>query len=117
LSNVLIDERTLTQALLLNNAAGAAAQTVAVETIWTDDRLEITVYDDGGGLAETVREHIGKPFLTTKPAGKGLGLGLYLARTTLDRFGGTLDLEERRSSGVCVRIGLPLTPLMTAKPL
>ncbi len=115
----IIADRTLTQALLnvLNNAADAATQTVAVEAIWTDDRLEITVSDDGVGLPETLREHIGKPFVTTKPAGKGLGLGLYLARTTLDRLGGTLDLQERRPSGVCVRIGLPLTPLMTAKPL
>ena len=110
----IIADRTLTQAIInvLNNAADAAERCVGIEALWGEDYLNIEICDDGPGLPDSLREHIGKPFITTKPPGEGMGLGLYLARTTLDRLGGYLDLCEGRRSGTCVMIGLPLSTLL-----
>ena len=57
-------------------------------------------------------EHVGQPFFTTKEAGKGLGLGLFLAHATLNRFGGTVRLYNREGGGVCTQLTLPLSNLL-----
>jgi two-component system sensor histidine kinase RegB len=110
----IIADRTLTQALInvLNNAADAAEKNIEIEAKWGDSALHIDITDDGPGLPDSLREHIGKPFITTKPPGQGMGLGLYLARGTLDRFGGRLELGKGRRSGTCVKIELPLSTLL-----
>lgn len=109
----IIADRTLTQAIInvLNNAADASAEAVELDARWDLDRLEIEIRDRGAGLPAALREHIGEPFVTTKSAGQGLGLGLYLARTTLDRLGGHLELSDRATAGVSARIALPLSTL------
>lgn len=112
----MIADRTLSQAVLniLNNAADAAHGSVAVACNWGQESLEIEVHDDGPGLPATIREHIGQPFVTTKAAGKGMGLGLYLARTTLERLGGRIEISEP-GAGVRVKISLALAPLLASE--
>jgi len=114
----IVADRTLTQAILniLNNAADAATNAVGFRARWQRNHLHVQISDDGPGIPEDFRKHIGKPFVTTKPPGKGMGLGLYLARTTLERLGGHLDLCEGTRSGTCVKIDLPLTMLLAADP-
>jgi two-component system sensor histidine kinase RegB len=109
----IIADRTVTQAIanVLNNAADAARHAVEFEARWEPAMLRIEVRDDGDGLPKALREHIGKPFVTTKKTGSGMGLGLYLAQSTLQRLGGSLQLLDRASKGVIVKIELPLTSL------
>jgi two-component system, sensor histidine kinase RegB len=111
----IVADRTLTQALInvLNNAADAADQVVTLTASWNANALHITVEDDGSGLPETLREHIGQPFVTTKPSGQGMGLGLYLARTTLEHLGGSLQLADGIERGARASIVLPLAGLLT----
>jgi two-component system sensor histidine kinase RegB len=52
----------------------------------------------------------GEPFFTTKPPGKGMGLGLFLARTVVERLGGTLQISSRPAAGTTVAIELPAAP-------
>jgi two-component system sensor histidine kinase RegB len=112
----IIADRTLSQALLnvLSNAADANARHISLAAEWDDSHLRLTVQDDGQGLPDTLREHLGQPFVTTKPPGQGMGLGLYLARTTLERLGGTLTLSDGPEQGACARITLPLAQLTAA---
>ncbi len=114
----IIADRTLGQAVLnvLNNAADAAKAAVAVECTWAQGQLEIEVRDDGPGIPPDIRAHIGQPFITTKAPGKGMGLGLYLARTTLERLGGKIQISEP-GAGVRVKISLALTPLLAGETL
>ncbi len=109
----ILADRTVTQAItnVLNNAADAARHAVEFDARWEPALLQIEVRDDGDGLPKSLREHIGKPFVTTKKAGRGMGLGLYLAQSTLQRLGGSLQLFERATKGVTVKIELPLTSL------
>jgi two-component system sensor histidine kinase RegB len=59
-----------------------------------DRALTLAVQDDGPGIPADVLERVGEPFYTTRPAGRGMGLGVFLARTVAERLGGTLHLDS-----------------------
>ncbi len=109
----IVADRGLTQAIhnILNNAADASPEAVEVEASWDPLRLRIEVHDHGEGLADAVRDRIGEPLVSGKSEQGGMGLGLYLARTLLERLGGEVELSPRQPSGVLARIRLPLAPL------
>lgn len=111
-SPVIVVDRTLGQALnnLLDNAADASPQHIALQATWNEKHLKLTLRDFGDGLASHVARNIGEPFVTTKP-GKGMGLGLYLSRLIFERFGGTLTLTNHPEGGVETHVELPLTAL------
>jgi two-component system sensor histidine kinase RegB len=114
----IIADLTLGQALLnvLNNAA-EASNWVAIDVHWDDAALSMEVRDRGAGFAPHVLEHVGEPFFTTKPPGSGMGLGLFLARSTLERFGGNLLLANRAEGGAVCRIHLPIAHLRVPHPM
>jgi two-component system sensor histidine kinase RegB len=58
-------------------------------------------------MTADVLARAGQPFFTTRPPGAGLGLGLFLARTYADSFGGTLLLESEPGRGTRVQLDLP----------
>jgi len=97
--------------LLINvvrNAADASIETGGgVVLTWCEnpEEVEITVADDGPGLANTANLFV--PFFTTKPGGSGIGLSL--SRQIAEAHGGSLSLENRRDAKGCVaRLVLPL---------
>lgn len=108
-----VADRTLVQAVVnvLANAADASPEHVELHARWNAERLRIDVRDRGPGLAPALRGHAGEPFVTTKAPGRGLGLGLYLARAALARIGGSLELRDAPDRGVFAHIELPLAPL------
>ena len=111
----IVADLTLGQALLnvLNNAA-EASNWVAIDARWDDAALSMEVRDRGTGFAPHVLEHVGEPFFTTKSPGSGMGLGLFLARSTLERLGGNLLLANREEGGAVCRIHLPIGQLRVA---
>ena len=68
------------------------------------------VADDGPGIASALRDRIGDPFLTTKPPGQGMGLGLFLCQAFADRAGGRLSFDFPATGGTVARLELPLHP-------
>lgn len=69
----------------------------------------IEVQDDGGGIANEMRDRIFDPFFTTKPSGKGTGLGLSVVHGIITNHGGAIDVQSRVGKGTTFRIYLPLT--------
>jgi two-component system, NtrC family, sensor kinase len=57
-----------------------------------EDRLSIIVRDDGAGILAEILPRIFEPFLTTKETGRGVGLGLAVSRSILERHDGTIGL-------------------------
>ena len=53
---------------------------------------------------------IGEPFYSTKPEGKGMGLGVYLARLTAENFGGFLRYESEKGSGTKATFSVQIFP-------
>jgi len=70
------------------------------------DRVLITVSDDGVGMSREVRARLFEPFYTTKPLGKGTGLGLAVSAGLVQAMGGTLSFESTEGVGTEARLSL-----------
>jgi len=72
--------------------------------------VEISVIDNGKGIAPEERGHLFEPFFTTKPVGKGTGLGLYLSHRIVCALGGKIECETAVGRGTAMRVWLPNAP-------
>ena len=108
----IVADKSLSQAFIniLNNAADASIDQVEVTGHWSSDQLVFEVRDRGTGYNPVIRNNAGKPFITTKA--DGLGLGLFLVQAIVSRFGGEVKLLDRHDGGACTRIELPLSSLL-----
>ena len=114
-ADVRVPPRAVTQAVraIVKNAlevstAGARQGAVSIATGASAGWATIRIADGGAGMSPEVLARAGEPFFTTKEPGKGMGLGLFLARTVLDRAGGKLDITSRPGHGTVVTIALPV---------
>ncbi len=83
---------------------------------WNKAIIEITVEDDGPGFSPDVIDRIGEPYITTRAgrhtkheADSGLGLGLFIAKTLLERSGASVITSNRLppQSGARITIRWP----------
>jgi two-component system C4-dicarboxylate transport sensor histidine kinase DctB len=113
----LADEGRLEQVLvnLLGNAidamAGAPTRRLCIHASAAGQRCVITVSDTGPGIREDILPHLFQPFITSKPAGAGLGLGLMISAHIVREFGGTLEARNLPGGGACFVIDLPLAAM------
>ncbi|TQM58241.1 sensor histidine kinase [Humibacillus xanthopallidus] len=95
---------------LIDNAVDAmdGAGTLRVSTRQDGDAVVIEVADTGEGMPPEVVERAFEAFYTTKPVGKGTGLGLDIARRiVVDRHGGTIEVDSEPGRTV-LRVRLPV---------
>lgn len=71
------------------------------------DRVRIYVDDDGPGIPPGARDRVFEAFFTTKPPGKGTGLGLYTSRSVVWEAGGDLQLLDAPGGGARAQLDLP----------
>ncbi|TIT82616.1 MAG: ActS/PrrB/RegB family redox-sensitive histidine kinase, partial [Mesorhizobium sp.] len=86
---------------LVENAVDFAKSTVTVSWNWDNEEVSFSIIDDGPGFPPEIIDRIGEPYMSTRQgteAGGGLGLGLFIAKTLLERSGATTDF--RNSSGL-----------------
>lgn len=81
--------------------------TLTLRTRSADGRVELAVADTGEGMPPEVLAQATDPFFTTKPVGKGTGLGLATVRSVAAAHQGTLELQSEVGKGTCVRLLLP----------
>jgi signal transduction histidine kinase/ligand-binding sensor domain-containing protein len=87
---------------------GSYKPTVTVSTKKLDDKIEISVKDNGNGIPEKVKDKIFQPFFTTKPTGEGTGLGLSLSYDIVTKgHGGDLRVETEEGVGTEFIISIP----------
>jgi two-component system NtrC family sensor kinase len=105
-----VDEPQLKQALfnLVRNAREAMPEggriVIGVHEA-AEDGVNITVDDEGSGIAEETRQHLFEPFYTTKD--HGTGLGLAITRQIVEAHGGSIACEALKSGGTRFSIHLP----------
>jgi len=105
---------------ILDNAADFAESRVTVEASWSPHEVFIEIRDDGPGYAPDILLRVGEPYVTTRSAaarsapddedgGSGLGLGLFIAKTLIERSGAQLTLTNAAppASGAIARIVWP----------
>ena len=103
----------MSQALasLIKNAfeASGPSDEVVVRCVQHGSQLRIEVRDCGTGMSIETRRRAGEPFFTTKEPGRGLGLGVFLARTIAERAGGSLSFEGERGTTAVLQIPVAVT--------
>jgi two-component system, sensor histidine kinase RegB len=105
---------------LLTNAQDASAPEHAVVVhvrAGTDSastppgaHVTITIVDRGAGMDAEVLSRVGEPFYTTKAPGRGMGLGMFLARAVVEGVGGALHIDSAPGRGTTAHVTLPLSP-------
>jgi signal transduction histidine kinase len=81
--------------------------TVFVRTGKCDNKIQITVRDNGNGIPQKIVDKIFQPFFTTKPTGQGTGLGLSLSYDIMKAQGGEIKVESKEGEGSEFIIQLP----------
>jgi two-component system sensor histidine kinase RegB len=101
-------DETLQQALLnlFNNGADASAEPLELKLEWNAHDIVLHIRDHGAGVPLEIAEQLGKPFVTSK--GKGLGLGLFLSHATIERGGGDIRMYNHAEGGTEVVLRLPI---------
>lgn len=122
---------------LIQNAVDFARSTVWIDAEWSDARITVRIVDDGEGFAPQMIGRIGDPFLRFRRTGQdvqrrpeyeGMGLGLFIAKTLLERTGAELTFanaadpfltsEERPDRcGAVVEVSWPRTALLAPPEL
>jgi two-component system sensor histidine kinase RegB len=87
---------------LIENAIDFARTEVIIRARWSQASVEVTIEDDGPGFSPEVMGSLGEPYVTTKKDRRakmdedsGLGLGLFIAKTLLERSGATVEATNR----------------------
>ena len=109
----------LTQVLmnLMINAAdampgGASGQApcIRVATRQVEGGVRVTLQDNGHGMTPAVLAKAFEESFTTKPAGRGRGIGLFLCKTLMEEAGGRIELASMPGTGTTATLFLPLPP-------
>ena len=109
---------------IVANAADFALSQVRIEAYWTAAELRLLVADDGPGFAPEILERIGEPYVTSRPGSyalgetelgprdafagqQGMGLGFFIAKTLIERTGGSVRARNLAGKGARVAIRWP----------
>ncbi|MCB2219045.1 MAG: hypothetical protein KQI35_01530 [Bacteroidetes bacterium] len=105
---------------LINNAFYAVAEKakqiensftplVVISTLKENDKVKITISDNGNGIPDAIKDKIFQPFFTTKPTGQGTGLGLSMSYDIITKgHGGNLKMKSDKEKGTEFIIELPI---------
>lgn len=100
---------------LIRNALDASSgveepSLVSLRVTVGPDEVCFEVTDRGVGMPDDVAARATDPFFSTKPEGRGMGLGLFLVRALAEQLGGHLDIDSRPGRGTTVRLRVPRAP-------
>ena len=104
---------------IIANAAEFAGSDVCVRMQWDEKAIRVSVEDDGPGFAPDILEHLGEPYITSRPGyvdeiapaaidrQQGMGLGFFIAKTLIEHTGGSLSAVNLDDAGARVTARWP----------
>lgn len=109
LTGMILSDKTLSQALinLINNSADASEHDIQITAeLSKQQECTLTITDNGIGMSDEQIALAGDVSFSTKP--HGMGIGLFLALTTIRRYGGSVHFKRQQPTGTQTIISLPL---------
>jgi len=101
----------------IENAVDFARSTVIIAFAWDETAVRVDILDDGPGFDRSILSRLGEPYLSSRREGSidqaeahgagGLGLGIFIAKTLLERTGATVRFVNRPTDGAKVQIHWP----------
>lgn len=109
-TRIVVPVQSVAQAIrgVVQNALDAASGPCQLAATLDPPQVVVQVRDQGPGMPRDVLARAGEPFFTTKEPGNGMGLGLFLTRSVVERIGGTLRLTSEAGHGVTAEIRIPI---------
>lgn len=99
------------------SAADATAPSPSTASPPSGGEICIAFHDTGHGIASEVLPHVFEPFFSTRPVGRGMGLGLSVAVGVITALGGFIDIDSQPgNTTVTLRLPLPEAPTEAAPP-
>lgn len=96
---------------ILANAIHAVAEEehgkIDVKLLRRDEQVQVVIVDNGCGIDRETRSRIFEPYFTTRPNGKGTGLGLPISRRIVENHGGSIQVESSSCGGTMVELSFP----------
>jgi two-component system sensor histidine kinase RegB len=90
---------------LVENAVDFARSRVTITVAWTVAELSIVLADDGPGFAQNILGVLGEPYISSRAeSGDGMGLGVFIAKTLLERTGARVSFANRQEGGAQVSV-------------
>ena len=99
----------MSNAIYAVNEKGEKRGRIDIETVGDESMIEIRISDNGPGISEENQKRMYNLFFTTKPPGKGTGLGLPICRNILKKLGGSLSFQTEAGEGTTFIIRLPVS--------
>lgn len=85
---------------------------ITIDTTLVDHQwVQVAISDNGAGMSESVRQQIFHPFFTTKPVGKGTGMGMAISYQIIEKHQGKLSCSSTLNQGTEFVIQIPIRPL------
>jgi len=82
---------------------------IEVSTSLIDNKMRITIKDNGLGIPKEIKDRVYDPFFTTKDVGKGTGQGLAMAyRVVVEKHGGKIWFETEQNKGTTFFVEVPV---------
>ncbi|MEW6521438.1 MAG: ATP-binding protein [Thermodesulfobacteriota bacterium] len=99
----------ITNAIHAINKNGKDKGRIEIKTLRTDSKAEISFTDNGVGIPPENQQKIFELFYTTKPPGKGTGLGLPICQNIIKKIGGEISFHSEVGVGTSFTISIPLS--------
>lgn len=91
----------------IENAMDFAKSVVIIQMLWDEGEIKIIISDDGPGFDPRIRDRLGEPYVSGRQKDRkagGLGLGVFIAKTLIERTGGRVTFGNDKSNGGAVII-------------
>ena len=87
--------------------SGTVKPAIAIRSFYENERVALTVADNGSGIPKDVLDKVFEPFFTTKEVGSGMGLGLSISYGIVKEYNGNIDIQSKESEGTTVKLTFP----------
>ncbi len=92
---------------IIENAMDFARSRVSIKADWCERDVVVEITDDGPGFSREILGSLGEPYVSTRRDAGGMGLGVFIAKTLLERTGAEIWFGNRKDGGARVAIAWP----------